>query len=262
MREREGSGADRAPRIGTPRGISCAFVLQCVSHRDTKSYMTKHHDDWSRGCGGVRGRHRHRRGRKERVLHTRVSDRLADDIRRIAEDLRVPASNLVRNVLEEVFDVVETVSDDVGELFEEMLDEAEDARGRIARARGRADHRRRRGRGPRDEGAASDRAAWSAAEAEVEDAEQAGVATPPPPPVDWHYVEGGETRGPVGREVLARAARQGRLRGDTLVWTTGMGDWKPAARVRALEGIFAPPPPPAEPPPDDSPPPQGNEGNG
>jgi hypothetical protein len=184
------------------------------------------------------------------VLHTRVSDRLADDIRRIAEDLRVPASNLVRNVLEEVFDVVETVSNDVGELFEELLDEAEDARGRIARARGRAHHRR--GRGRRDEAAASDRAAWRAAETEVEDAEQAGAATPPPPPVDWHYLEGGETRGPVGREVLARAARQGRVRSDTLVWTTGMGDWKPAAHVRALDGLFAPPPPPDSAPQQDS----------
>ena len=224
--------------------------------------MMKHSDERPRDCGG-QGRHRSRRGRKERVLHTRVSDRLADDIRRIAEDLRVPASNLVRNVLEEVFDVVETVSDDVGELFEELLDEAEDARGRISRARGRAHHRRRRGRGWRDEGAASDRAAWRAAEAEVEDAEQAGAATPPPPPVDWHFVEGGETRGPVGREVLARAAREGRVRSDTLVWTTGMGDWKPAARVRALEGIFSPPPPPdsAAPPPD-SPAPENSEPTG
>lgn len=195
--------------------------------------------DWS--CGGA-GR-RHRRGRKERVLHTRVSDRLADDIRRIAEDLRVPASNLVRNVLEEVFDVVETVSDDVGELFEEMLDEAEDARGRIARARGRAHHRRRRGhrRGHRDEG---DRAAWRQAREEVEEAERSATA-PPPPPVEWHYLEGGESVGPVGRETLRRAAREGRLRAETLVWTPGMADWRPAAGLRGLEGLFSPPPPPA-----------------
>ncbi len=82
---------------------------------------------------------RHRR--KERVIHTRVSDELAQDIRRLAEDLRVPASNLVRNVLEEVFAVVETVSEDVGELFEDVIDEAEEARDRI---RWRVSQRRNR----------------------------------------------------------------------------------------------------------------------
>ncbi|MEN8181118.1 MAG: hypothetical protein ABFS46_01135, partial [Myxococcota bacterium] len=46
---------------------------------------------------------RRRHGRKERVLHTRVSDRLADDIREVADELRVPVSNLVRNVLEDAF---------------------------------------------------------------------------------------------------------------------------------------------------------------
>jgi hypothetical protein len=43
---------------------------------------------------------RPRRERKERVLHTRISQQLAEDIGRMAEDLRVPVSNLVRNVLE------------------------------------------------------------------------------------------------------------------------------------------------------------------
>jgi hypothetical protein len=81
-----------------------------------------------------RGRERHgRHGRKERVLHTRISEQLSDDIRRLAEDLRVPTSNLVRNVLEEVFTVVESVSDDVGDLFEDVLEEAESARQRIRR---------------------------------------------------------------------------------------------------------------------------------
>jgi hypothetical protein len=86
-----------------------------------------------------------RRGRKERVIHTRVSDELAEDIRKLAEDLRVPASNLVRNVLEEVFTVVETVSEDVGELFEDVIDEAEEARDRIRwRVQQRRDRARRR----------------------------------------------------------------------------------------------------------------------
>ena len=75
------------------------------------------------------------RERKERVLHTRISEQLAEDIRAIADDLRVPVSNLVRNVLEEVFSVVETVSDNVGELIEGVMDEAGRARER-ARQRG------------------------------------------------------------------------------------------------------------------------------
>ena len=79
-------------------------------------------------------------GRKERVLHTRISEQLAGDIRRMAEDLRVPVSNLVRNVLEEAFAVVETMSDNVGDLVEEVVEGAERARDRI-----RARRRRQRG---------------------------------------------------------------------------------------------------------------------
>ena len=88
--------------------------------------------------------------RKERVLHTRISEQLSDDIRRLAEDLRVPTSNLVRNVLEEVFAVVESVSDDVGDLFEDVLEEAESARsiesGRRRRHRSRHSRPRAQGR--------------------------------------------------------------------------------------------------------------------
>jgi hypothetical protein len=79
---------------------------------------------------------RPRNERKERVLHTRISHRLAEDIGRMADDLRVPVSNLVRNVLEEVFSVVETVTDNVGELIEDVMDEA-------GRARERSRHVRR-----------------------------------------------------------------------------------------------------------------------
>ena len=71
------------------------------------------------------------RPRKERVLHTRISEQLAEDLRRIADDLRVPVSNLVRNALEEVFSVVETVTDNVGDLVEEVVEEAERVRERV-----------------------------------------------------------------------------------------------------------------------------------
>lgn len=91
--------------------------------------------------------HQRRRARKERVLHTRISEQLSDDIRRLAEDLRVPTSNLVRNVLEEVFTVVESVSDDVGGIFDEVLEEAQAARDRIRRRhRGSTRRRHRAGR--------------------------------------------------------------------------------------------------------------------
>ncbi len=71
------------------------------------------------------------RPRKERVLHTRISEQLAEDLRRIADDLRVPVSNLVRNALEEAFSVVETVTDNVGDLVEEVVEEAERVRERV-----------------------------------------------------------------------------------------------------------------------------------
>jgi hypothetical protein len=79
-----------------------------------------------------RRRHRrHHRERKERVLHTRISEPLAEEIRRMADDLRVPVSNLVRNVLEEAFSVVEAVTDNVGDWIEEVVEEAERAHERL-----------------------------------------------------------------------------------------------------------------------------------
>ena len=190
---------------------------------------------------GNRRRHRHR-ARKERVLHTRVSENLAEDIRRIAEDLRVPASNLVRNVLEEVFDMVESVSDDVGDLFDEVLEEADAARERLSRRRGRS--------GPRDA------AAWRAAREEVTATERDRPEAPPPPPVEWHAVRDGRAAGPHDQAWLAREARAGRLDRDTLVWCAGMSDWKRAGELPALAGIFAPPPVPEPPPAPEAPEPE------
>lgn len=83
------------------------------------------------------------RERKERVLHTRISEQLADDIRAIADDLRVPVSNLVRNVLEEAFDAVERVSGDVSHLVEDVIEEAELAGQRYRRYRDRVRDRAR-----------------------------------------------------------------------------------------------------------------------
>jgi hypothetical protein len=90
-----------------------------------------------------RGEHDASRDRKERVLHTRISEQLAEDIRAIADDLRVPVSNLVRNVLEEAFSAVERVTGDVGDLLDDVLEEAEVASERYRRYRGRVRDRAR-----------------------------------------------------------------------------------------------------------------------
>ena len=95
-------------------------------------------------------RHRGHGERKERVLHTRISEQLAEDIRLFADDLRVPASNLVRNVLEEVFTMVDSVSGDVGELMDDLIGEAEGVRDRVRRqSRSRESRPGSSTRGPR-----------------------------------------------------------------------------------------------------------------
>ena len=104
--------------------------------------MTSHHRDSQASEGEARGPcGGSGRERKERVLHTRISEQLAEDLRRIADDLRVPVSNLVRNALEEAFSVVETVTDNFGELIGEVVEEAERARDRVRRRRPRRHQR-------------------------------------------------------------------------------------------------------------------------
>ncbi|MDH3687707.1 MAG: hypothetical protein OEP95_15865 [Myxococcales bacterium] len=89
---------------------------------------------------------RRRRERKERVLHTRISEQLSEDIRRVADDLRVPVSNLVRNVLEETFGAVERVSEEVGDLLDEVLGGAEEASADLRQAYRNYERRRDRRR--------------------------------------------------------------------------------------------------------------------
>jgi hypothetical protein len=94
---------------------------------------SKSYEGWEEERQARREQHRRRRKRewdarderKERVLHTRISDSLADDIRKVAEDLRVPVSNLVRNVLEDVFTVVESVADNVGDVVDDVMTEVD-----------------------------------------------------------------------------------------------------------------------------------------
>jgi hypothetical protein len=80
-----------------------------------------------------------------------------------------------------------------------------------------------------------------------------GAAGPPPgdapPAVIWHLVEEGATLGPFTTAQMEEAAATGRLRPETLVWSSGMATWRPAAQVpafaRRLGGGPPPPPPPA-----------------
>jgi hypothetical protein len=143
----------------------------------------KEREERRRERSSRRARHRARRRHghddpKERVLHTRISEQLSDDIRRLAEDLRLPTSNLVRNVLEEVFSVVESVSDDVGGIFEEVVEEAEEARERLRRAVERRRRSGRRWRGQRGESPPSEQDLE--AELQQDEAAEAGAASPPP----------------------------------------------------------------------------------
>jgi hypothetical protein len=114
--------------------------------------------------GQERGERESRRGgRKERVLHTRISDQLDESLRAAADEMRVPVSNLVRNVLEDVFTVVETVTENVGEMVSDIMEEADEVRDRLGKRR-----RRERDVTPRREERPDD-PARQAAEREVEE---------------------------------------------------------------------------------------------
>jgi hypothetical protein len=106
-----------------------------MGSRDDRERHEKRYEEWEEERHARREAHRRRRRRerderderKERVLHTRVSQGLAEDIRRVADDLRVPVSNLVRNVLEDVFHVVESVAGNVGNVVDDVLQEVDRA---------------------------------------------------------------------------------------------------------------------------------------
>lgn len=51
--------------------------------------------------------------------------------------------------------------------------------------------------------------------------------------MNWHYVEQGQSAGPVSDEQLAELARTGKINATTLVWHEGMTDWLPYQQVAA-----------------------------
>lgn len=80
----------------------------------------------------------------------------------------------------------------------------------------------------------------------------AAINQPPPAPAThWHLAINGQTQGPFSPEQIAEGIATGQVRGDTLVWTTGMLDWTAAKNVLAFSPYFRttpPPPPPMTPP--------------
>lgn len=72
-------------------------------------------------------------------------------------------------------------------------------------------------------------------------------AAPPPPP-SWHVHDNGQTAGPYNPNVMAQFVSAEQIRPDTLVWTTGMPAWTPAAQVPQLTHLFRATPPPPPPP--------------
>jgi uncharacterized RDD family membrane protein YckC len=64
--------------------------------------------------------------------------------------------------------------------------------------------------------------------------------------MNWYYVDAGQQAGPITDEQLDELVRAGKVRGDTLVWREGMGNWEPYTKARP-DGVAAtapiPPPP-------------------
>jgi hypothetical protein len=77
--------------------------------------------------------------------------------------------------------------------------------------------------------------------------------TPPPPPLDpvWFIANSGQTFGPFSRSIMGQKVAEGTLTRETMVWTAGQGEWKPANTVSALAQLFTFVPPPPPPPPAD-----------
>ncbi|MEJ2111666.1 MAG: SPFH domain-containing protein [Acidobacteriota bacterium] len=69
---------------------------------------------------------------------------------------------------------------------------------------------------------------------------------PPPVPGAPRYflAVNGKQKGPFDISALGEQVDSGILTRKTLVWTEGMGEWQPAARVEALDGFFGASPPP------------------
>ncbi|MDB4892129.1 MAG: band 7 protein [Gemmatimonadetes bacterium] len=65
------------------------------------------------------------------------------------------------------------------------------------------------------------------------------TAGPPPiPQMAYFIAESGKPVGPLDRTALEQRVREGKLRGDTLVWRDGMANWLPASQVSELKDVL------------------------
>ena len=60
--------------------------------------------------------------------------------------------------------------------------------------------------------------------------------------MDWYYVDGGKSVGPVSEEKLVGLIQKGKVTPDTLIWQNGMPEWKPCGEVGPKPAAGAPPP--------------------
>ncbi|GAB4453502.1 MAG: SPFH domain-containing protein [Armatimonadaceae bacterium] len=66
-------------------------------------------------------------------------------------------------------------------------------------------------------------------------------APPPLPQVKWYAAVDGKQAGPFDAETFAALLSEGKVDRETLVWKSGMSEWKPAGEVSELSGNFPPP---------------------
>ena len=72
-------------------------------------------------------------------------------------------------------------------------------------------------------------------------------APPPLPGSQWFLGINGQQAGPFDMQTLGGQITSGQCTRDTLAWTQGMAEWKPAGEVQELSGLFGAAPPPLPP---------------
>ena len=63
----------------------------------------------------------------------------------------------------------------------------------------------------------------------------------------WFLDREHKQSGPVGEEEFARLIRQGTIRQETLIWSSGMTEWRPAGQVERFAALFGTSGPPSIP---------------
>ena len=72
---------------------------------------------------------------------------------------------------------------------------------------------------------------------------QSSMTPPPIPAVAYHIAVNGQATGPFGLAVLAQMMSVGQFTADSLVWKSGMAQWKKAGEVDELKSLFPAMPP-------------------